>query len=232
VKKLAVGAVVVLVGILAIWCIYQFRSSRLTAARMNEIRVARERLASVEETEKPVEEQPVPPPNQAAKPQLIARIRTTKGPITIRLLPDKAPVTVANFVNLATQDFYDGLTFHRVIADFMIQGGDPEGTGRGGPGYRFEDEFDPSLRFDRAGLLAMANAGPGTNGSQFFITHSPQPHLNQRHTIFGEVIEGQEVVDTIQQGDKMEDIEIEGDYAVLFEQLSDRIAQWNAKLGN
>jgi peptidyl-prolyl cis-trans isomerase A (cyclophilin A) len=143
---------------------------------------------------------------------LTTTLHTNQGTIVIRLLPDHAPKTVRNFVELAqgtrewtdprtgqatTGKLYDGTIFHRVIPDFMIQGGDPLGTGTGGPGYRFADEFHPDLVFDRPYLLAMANAGPGTNGSQFFITTVPTPHLNRRHTIFGEVIEGQEVVDQI-----------------------------------
>ncbi len=143
---------------------------------------------------------------------LTATLRTNQGPIVIRLFPDHAPKTVRNFVDLAqggrewtdprtgratTVRLYDGTIFHRVIPNFMIQGGDPLGTGTGGPGYQFADEFHPELQFDRPYLLAMANAGPGTNGSQFFITTVPTPHLNRRHTIFGEVIQGQEVVDQI-----------------------------------
>ena len=123
----------------------------------------------------------------------VATINTNQGSIVIELLPNDAPKTVNNFVFLAREGYYDGVIFHRVIEDFMIQGGDPTGTGGGGPGYNFEDEFVPSLVFDRPGILAMANAGPNTNGSQFFITTVPTPHLNQRHTIFGTVLEGQDV---------------------------------------
>ena len=119
------------------------------------------------------------------------------GEFTVRLFADKAPVTVNNFIFLARDGYYDGVTFHRVIDGFMAQGGDPTGTGSGDPGYSFEDEIDPELVFDRAGLLAMANAGPNTNGSQFFITYGPTPHLNGLHTIFGEVIEGMDVVNAI-----------------------------------
>ena len=132
-----------------------------------------------------------------------AVIRTDKGDIRLDLYPDRAPVTVANFVNLAERGYYDGVTFHRVIANFMIQGGDPTATGSGGPGYRFEDEFHPSLRHDGPGVLSMANAGPGTNGSQFFITHGPTPHLNDRHSVFGLVLEGQDVVLKIAANDPM-----------------------------
>jgi peptidyl-prolyl cis-trans isomerase A (cyclophilin A) len=145
---------------------------------------------------------------------LTATLRTNQGTVQVRLFPDQAPKTVQNFVELAEGSrewtdpttrqptagrLYDGTIFHRVIPRFMIQGGDPLGTGTGGPGYKFGDEIHPDLRFDRPYLLAMANAGPGTNGSQFFITVVPTPHLNGRHTIFGEVVDGQEVVDLISQ---------------------------------
>ena len=146
--------------------------------------------------------------------------------------PEQAPVTVSNFVNLAARGFYDGLKFHRVIANFMIQGGCPRGTGSGGPGYEFEDEFDPALRHDQPGRLSMANAGAGTNGSQFFITHVPTPWLDNAHSIFGEVAgaEDQAVVDAIAQGDVIESITIDGDTATLLAAQADRIAQWNARL--
>ena len=126
-----------------------------------------------------------------------ATVKTNHGDINIELFPSQAPVTVNNFVFLARDGFYNDVIFHRVIPDFMIQGGDPDGTGTGGPGYRFQDEFDPSLVFDGPGILAMANAGPGTNGSQFFITVAPTPHLNNAHTIFGKVTSGQDVADAI-----------------------------------
>lgn len=133
-------------------------------------------------------------------------ISTERGDIELELYPEHAPLTVNNFVFLAREGFYDGTTFHRVISDFMIQGGDPTGTGRGGPGYRFADEFDGNpLRHER-GVISMANAGPGTNGSQFFITHGPQPHLDGRHTVFGRVTSGQDVVDAIRQGDTVTSI--------------------------
>jgi peptidyl-prolyl cis-trans isomerase B (cyclophilin B) len=129
---------------------------------------------------------------------------TSKGTIELELYPEHAPKTVNNFVFLTREKFYDGISFHRVIPDFMIQGGDPTGTGRGGPGYQFEDEVDNNpLRHDR-GVISMANAGPNTNGSQFFITHSPQAHLDGKHTVFGKVIKGLDVVDVIEEGDKME----------------------------
>ena len=161
-----------------------------------------------------------------------ARIDTSKGSIHLNLFADEAPVTVANFVNLASRGYYDGLKFHRVIADFMVQGGCPEGNGRGGPGYQFEDEFATALRHDRPGRLSMANAGPGTNGSQFFITHVPTPWLDDAHTIFGEVVSDadQTVVDAIAQGDNIEGIEIAGDSAELLAAQSDRVAEWNARL--
>jgi peptidyl-prolyl cis-trans isomerase B (cyclophilin B) len=130
-------------------------------------------------------------------------IETDRGDIELELYPQYAPVTVNNFVFLAGEGFYDGVSFHRVIANFMIQGGDPTGTGRGGPGYRFGDEVRSNPLEHETGVISMANAGPNTNGSQFFITHSPQPHLNGRHTVFGKVTAGQDVVDAIQQGDVM-----------------------------
>lgn len=144
---------------------------------------------------------------------LNAKIKTSKGDINLKLLPEIAPVTVTNFVHLSRRGYYDGLKFHRVIADFMIQGGDPTGTGAGGPGYQFGDEFKEGVIFDVPGKLAMANAGPGTNGSQFFITHVPTTWLNYKHTIFGEVVsdEDQAVVNKVAQGDIIETIEITGD---------------------
>lgn len=130
-------------------------------------------------------------------------IKTDKGTITLDLFDDRAPKTVENFETLAGKGFYDGLKFHRVIADFMVQTGCPQGTGTGGPGYTFADEFHPELRHDGPGVLSMANAGPNTNGSQFFITHVPCPWLDGKHAVFGKVKEGQDVVDAIQQGDTM-----------------------------
>jgi peptidyl-prolyl cis-trans isomerase B (cyclophilin B) len=134
----------------------------------------------------------------------LAEIETNKGVIELELFPNHAPKTVNNFVFLAGKGFYDGLSFHRVISNFMIQGGDPTGTGAGGPGYSFEDEVGDNPLTHETGVISMANAGPNTNGSQFFITHSPQPHLNGNHTVFGKVVSGQDVVDSIRQGDKME----------------------------
>ncbi len=138
-----------------------------------------------------------------------ATITTPKGTIKIELFTEQAPETTGNFIKLAKEGFYDGLKFHRVISDFMIQGGCPEGTGTGGPGYKFKDEPGAlKLKHDKPGILSMANAGPNTNGSQFFITHVPCPHLNGKHGVFGQVLEGQDVVDTIRQGDKMESVVI------------------------
>ena len=134
------------------------------------------------------------------------QIQTKRGSITIEMFEDEAPNTVANMISLVEKGFYDGLNFHRVIPDFMIQGGCPNGTGTGGPGYDFNDECTPDRRHDSAGVLSMANAGPGTNGSQFFITHGPTPHLDGKHTVFGKVAEGQKVVDEIKQGDVMQTI--------------------------
>ena len=135
-------------------------------------------------------------------------METNKGTIEIELFADAAPVTVNNFVFLAREGFYDGVTFHRVIPNFVIQGGDPTGSGRGGPGYRFQDEFDGNPHKHGTGYLSMANAGPGTNGSQFFITHSPQPHLDGRHTVFGKVTSGMDVVNSIRQGDQMTSVTV------------------------
>lgn len=134
-----------------------------------------------------------------------ARFKTEKGDIVVELYADRAPMTVENFVNLARAGFYDGTTFHRVIAGFMAQGGDPTGTGTGGPGYQFGDEFHPTLRHDAAGVLSMANAGAGTNGSQFFITHGPTPHLDNRHSVFGKVVEGMDVLLSIRERDPSRD---------------------------
>jgi len=161
-----------------------------------------------------------------------AVLKTSKGDIKLQLFADKAPVTVANFVNLAKRGYYDGLTFHRVIPNFMIQGGCPHGTGTGGPGYRFEDECTPSLKHDAPGRLSMANAGPGTNGSQFFITHLATPWLDGRHTVFGSVVDAgdQAVVDSIQVGDTIEAIELQGEQDILDSQ-SERVTSWNQVLG-
>ena len=163
---------------------------------------------------------------------LVAIMETSKGTIRLDLFADKPPTTVANFVNLAQRGFYNGLSFHRVIPDFMIQGGCPQGTGTGGPGYKFGDEFDASLRHDAPGKLSMANAGPGTNGSQFFITHVPTPWLDDAHSIFGTVQSeaDQAVVDAVAQGDSIVSVTIEGDTAELLESVA-QVAEWNAILG-
>ena len=157
---------------------------------------------------------------------LFALFETDRGPIKIELYPDKAPLTVANFVNLAKRGFYDGLGFHRVIPDFMIQGGCPEGSGRGGPGYKFEDETGNGIGHER-GVLSMANAGPNTNGSQFFITHIATPWLDGKHTVFGKVVEGLEAVDKVQQGDHIRSVRIEGDADAALAARADRVADWN-----
>ncbi len=138
------------------------------------------------------------------KKKYSAVLSTDKGDIKLDLFADKVPNTVNNFVFLAGEGFYDGTIFHRVIPGFMAQGGDPTGTGRGGPGYRFADEFTPSLKHDKPGVLSMANAGPGTNGSQFFITYAPTPHLNNKHSIFGQVVSGMDVLTAIPERDPMQ----------------------------
>ncbi|NUM54672.1 MAG: peptidylprolyl isomerase [Candidatus Hydrogenedentes bacterium] len=161
-----------------------------------------------------------------------ANIRTNKGTIRLDLFAEQAPITVANFVNLAQRGYYDGLTFHRVIANFMIQGGCPQGTGTGGPGYKFQDECTPALKHDRPGILSMANAGPRTNGSQFFITHVPTDWLDGKHTVFGAVVakEDQAVVNSIAQNDRIESIEISGDTTSLFAKTQTYLDDWNAVL--
>lgn len=161
---------------------------------------------------------------------LTAKMETTKGEIDLALFPQKTPVTVANFVNLAQRGYYNGILFHRVIPNFMIQGGDPDGVGTGGPGYEFEDEFDPTLAHDGPGVLSMANRGPRTNGSQFFITHLETPWLNGKHTVFGKVLKGQDVVNAITQGDKINKLTIIGDTKALMEKNASRIAEWNKVL--
>ena len=164
---------------------------------------------------------------------LQAIVETSKGTIRINLLSEQVPMTVANFVNLCQRGFYDGLVFHRVIDDFMVQGGCPSGTGTGGPGYKFSDEFVPELRHDKPGRLSMANSGPGTNGSQFFITHVATPWLDDAHTIFGEVAgsEDQDVVNNIAQGDTITQVTIDGDAAAaLLAEQSEHVEAWNATL--
>lgn len=160
---------------------------------------------------------------------LTAVFDTAKGKIKLKLFADQVPLTVGNFVNLAKRGYYNGLTFHRVIPDFMIQGGCPLGTGTGDPGYRFEDEFLPELKHSKPGILSMANAGRGTNGSQFFITHVPTPWLDNNHTVFGEVLgdEDQQVVNSIAGGDKISSVTIEGDDTALLDKVGHRIKEWN-----
>ena len=162
-----------------------------------------------------------------------ANIETNKGTIKLKLFYDQAPITVSNFVNLSNRGYYNNLNFHRVIDDFMIQGGCPQGTGMGGPGYQFTDEFHPDLKHDKAGILSMANAGPGTNGSQFFITHLATPWLDNNHTVFGEVIDDDslDIVNQINQGDQINSIKIEGDLPVD-DAISKIVKAWNETLDN
>ena len=160
-----------------------------------------------------------------------ANIETDKGTIKLKLFYEQTPITVANFVNLANRGYYDNLNFHRVIDEFMIQGGCPQGTGVGGPGYQFTDEFHPELKHDKPGILSMANAGPGTNGSQIFITHLATPWLDNNHTVFGEVMndESQNIVNQITQGDQITRISITGDLPDD-ESIKKIIESWNQKL--
>ena len=160
-----------------------------------------------------------------------AIIKTNNGIIKLNLFYDKTPITVSNFVNLSNRGFYNNLSFHRVIEDFMIQGGCPLSTGTGGPGYQFNDEFDKNLKHDKPGILSMANSGPGTNGSQFFITHIATPWLDNKHTVFGEVVDSnsQEVVDGIVQGDVIDKIDIK-DELPANDTISKLIKSWNSIL--
>ena len=163
---------------------------------------------------------------------LIAKIKTNKGIINLKLFKEKTPITVLNFINLSNRGFYNNISFHRVINDFMVQGGCPLGTGTGGPGYKFEDEFCDALSHDKKGVLSMANSGPGTNGSQFFITHLETPWLDNKHTVFGEVIdeEDMKVVNSIVQNDKIIEIKIEGDFSDIMEDNKERVDEWNSIL--
>ena len=157
-------------------------------------------------------------------------LHTSRGDLEGTLFASKTPMTAANFLNLAQRGFYNGVKFHRVIKDFMIQGGDPTGTGSGGPGYKFGDEIHPALKHTKPGLFSMANAGPGTNGSQFFITHVPTPHLDGKHAVFGEVTKGQNVVDTIAAGDTIKSVEILDPTDELFAAQKANLDKWNAVL--
>lgn len=162
-----------------------------------------------------------------------AHIKTKKGTIKLNLYYDEAPITVTNFVNLSNKGYYDNLSFHRVIDNFMVQGGCPSGTGTGGPGYQFEDEFHPDLNHNKPGVLSMANSGPGTNGSQFFITHLETPWLDNKHTVFGSVVDAdsQKIVNNISQGDKIENIEIKSELPDK-EVYNNLIKSWNKILDN
>jgi len=162
-----------------------------------------------------------------AEDNLKAEIDTSKGKIELELYSSKVPLTVANFVNLSTRGYYNDIKFHRVIPNFMVQTGDPLGTGTGGPGYKFEDEFDASLKHTEPGILSMANAGPGTNGSQFFITHVETSWLDNKHSVFGKVTTGQDVVNKIEGGDIIKSVKIIGDYQALLDSKKDRISEWN-----
>ena len=157
-------------------------------------------------------------------------MNTSKGAIKVTMFANDAQVTCASFLNLAKRGYYDGLKFHRVIPDFMIQGGDPTGSGMGGPGYKFECECKPWLKHDKPGMLSMANAGKNTNGSQFFVTHVPTPHLDGNHTVFGGATEGQDVINSIAGGDTIDSIEVHGCTDALFAAQADRIAEWNKVL--
>lgn len=157
-------------------------------------------------------------------------LKTSRGAIEGTIFASKVPMTAANFLNLAATGFYNGVTFHRVIKDFMIQGGDPTGTGMGGPGYKFGDEIHPSLKHTKPGLFSMANAGPGTNGSQFFVTHVPCPWLDGKHAVFGEVTKGQDVVNAVAQGDKITGIEILDSTDELFAAQKANLDKWNAAI--
>ena len=162
-----------------------------------------------------------------AEDNLKAEIDTNKGKIELELYSTKVPLTIANFVNLATRGYYKDIKFHRVIPNFMVQTGDPLCTGTGGPGYKFEDEFDDSLKHTGPGILSMANAGPGTNGSQFFITHVETAWLDGKHSVFGKVTSGQDVVNQIAQGDVIKDVKIIGNFQALLDAKKDRISEWN-----
>ena len=158
-------------------------------------------------------------------------LQTDRGAIEGTIFAGKVPMTAASFLNLAKRGYYDGISFHRVISNFMIQGGDPTGTGAGGPGYKFGDEFAAGLNHGKPGMFSMANAGPGTNGSQFFITHGPTPHLDGKHSVFGEVTKGQDVVNAVRQGDKIKSIEVLDATDDLFAAQKENLDKWNKILG-
>ena len=172
------------------------------------------------------------PPDLVIDPtkNYVATFETSRGTIVCDLFAQDAPNTVNNFIFLSRDKFYDGTKFHRVIADFMVQGGDPEGTGRGGPGYKFADELKNNPRKHQVGSLSMANAGPNTNGSQFFITHGPTPHLDGKHSVFGEVTKGQDVVNKIEKGDSIKSIEVLDPTDDLFKAQASNIEKWNGSL--
>ena len=182
-----------------------------------------------EQTEEIVNEEPA-----AIEPAEVTDIKvcikTSKGDIEGTIFASKVPMTAANFLNLSKRGYYNGIAFHRVIKDFMIQGGDPTGTGRGGPGYKFADEIKPDLKHTKPGIFSMANAGPGTNGSQFFITHKATTWLDGKHTVFGEVTKGQDVVNAIARGDKILSVEIKDPTDALFAAEKDNLDKWNAVL--
>ena len=227
-KKAALPFAVLLLGAMTLLVACQpadSESDDAEAASRDDASLVVAQAESTPEKEEPMTE-------AAPITELSATMKTSKGDIHLTLYADKTPITVANFVNLAQRGYYDGLKFHRVIPDFMVQGGCPLGTGTGGPGYNFQDEFDSSLKHDRPGILSMANAGPGTNGSQFFITHVPTDWLDGKHSVFGSIVgpEDQDVVNAIVMGDKLETIEIAGDTSGLFAAAKSNLDQWNAIL--
>ncbi len=184
--------------------------------------------ATKEEPAKPAEKPAAEAPAKVTDIKI--KITTSKGDIEGTIFASKVPMTAANYLNLAKRGFYNGLTFHRVIPNFMIQGGDPEGRGTGGPGYKFGDEFDATLKHSKPGIFSMANSGPGTNGSQFFITHVPTAWLDGKHSVFGEVTKGLDVVNKIAGGDKITKIEILDSTDALFAAQAENLKKWNAVL--
>ncbi|MDP4878664.1 MAG: peptidylprolyl isomerase [Opitutales bacterium] len=208
---------------------FLFLAACSTSPKTTERSAPVESFGMVEVKQSPVVAMPEP-----KVPAIVRDVRivmsTSKGDIEATLFATKTPVTVASFLNLVERGYYNNLTFHRVIPDFMIQGGDPQGTGGGGPGYRFENEIHPALRHNRSGLFSMANAGPGTNGSQFFITHLATPWLDGKHSVFGKVTKGQKVVDSIRKGDLILSVKVLDSTEVLFAEQKSRIDQWNVAL--